>query len=109
MELKERFTCLYRKSRIQPSVFKPKTKSVLLGYGLRNQHSLVIRERDETRVEAMYVEAEPDEPSEGKVSAAGVASSEHDAEGELDCIVGVLKGMKVPSPGEHAAKVMFSL
>lgn len=46
---------------------------------------------------------------DGKVVAASAVASDRSADDAIDCIVGALKGMKVPSPGEHAAKVAFTL
>jgi hypothetical protein len=45
----------------------------------------------------------------GKVAAAGVAPPNQDGEGKADCIVDVVKKMKMPSPGSYAAKVSFTL
>jgi hypothetical protein len=45
----------------------------------------------------------------GKVAAVGVAPPNPDGEGKVDCIVDVVKKMKMPSPGSYAAKVSFTL
>jgi hypothetical protein len=45
----------------------------------------------------------------GKVEAAGAAPPNKEGEAKVDCIVGVVKSMKAPSPGSYAAKVSFSL
>jgi len=45
----------------------------------------------------------------GKVAAAGLAVPSKDAEGAVDCLIGVVKKMKMPSPGSYAAKVSFTL
>jgi hypothetical protein len=49
------------------------------------------------------------EGKNGKVEAAGAAPPNKEGEAKVDCIVGVVKGMKAPSPGSYAAKVSFSL
>lgn len=46
---------------------------------------------------------------EGAAVTAGVAASDDSGEGAADCIVGVLKGTKFPSPGSWPAKVTFEL
>ncbi len=45
----------------------------------------------------------------GKVESAGVAPPSKEGEAKVDCIVDVVRAMKVPSPGSYAAKVSFSL
>jgi hypothetical protein len=45
----------------------------------------------------------------GHVAAVGVAPPSKDGEGKADCIVDVVKKMKMPSPGSYAAKVSFTL
>jgi hypothetical protein len=45
----------------------------------------------------------------GKVHAVGVSTSSADGEAKADCIVRVVRGWKVPSPGSYAAKVSFDL
>jgi hypothetical protein len=45
----------------------------------------------------------------GQVAAVGVAPPSKDGEGKADCLVDVVKKMKMPSPGSYAAKVSFSL
>jgi hypothetical protein len=45
----------------------------------------------------------------GKVTAAGVAPPNQDGESKADCIVDVVRKMKMPSPGSYAAKVSFTL
>jgi hypothetical protein len=51
---------------------------------------------------------EPD-GKEGKFSAVGVAPPNKEGEAQVDCIVGALRSIKLPSPGSYAAKVSFSL
>jgi hypothetical protein len=46
---------------------------------------------------------------EGAAVTAGVAATDDSGEGAADCIVGVLKGTKYPSPGSWPAKVTFEL
>jgi hypothetical protein len=45
----------------------------------------------------------------GKVLAAGAAAPTKEGDADIDCLVGVVEKMKVPSPGSYAAKVSFSL
>jgi hypothetical protein len=45
----------------------------------------------------------------GKVESAGVAPPSKEGEAKVDCLVDVVRAMKVPSPGSYAAKVSFSL
>lgn len=45
----------------------------------------------------------------GSVLAAGAAPPNKDAEADVDCVVGVVQKLKLPSPGSYAAKVSFSL
>ncbi|MGO8991748.1 MAG: hypothetical protein ACLQVI_00360 [Polyangiaceae bacterium] len=45
----------------------------------------------------------------GHVLAAGASAPNADAAADVDCVLGVVRGMKVPSPGSYAAKVSFSL
>jgi hypothetical protein len=45
----------------------------------------------------------------GKVLAVGVAPPSSDGEDKIDCLVDVVKKMKMPSPGSWAAKVSFVL
>jgi hypothetical protein len=45
----------------------------------------------------------------GSVLAAGAAPSTKEADADVDCLVGVLQKLKVPSPGSYAAKVFFTL
>jgi len=45
----------------------------------------------------------------GRVAAVGVAPPNKDGEGKADCLVEVVKKMKMPSPGSYAAKVSFTL
>jgi hypothetical protein len=45
----------------------------------------------------------------GKVTAVGVAPPSKDGEDKVDCLVGVVQKMKMPSPGSYAAKVSFTL
>jgi hypothetical protein len=44
----------------------------------------------------------------GRVLAAGASAPSSDAASDIDCVLGVVRGMKVPSPGSYAAKVTFS-
>jgi hypothetical protein len=46
---------------------------------------------------------------EGKVKAAGASVSDKDVDAKVDCVIGVVKGLKVPSPGSYVAKVTFAL
>ncbi|HEX4338900.1 MAG TPA: AgmX/PglI C-terminal domain-containing protein [Polyangiaceae bacterium] len=46
---------------------------------------------------------------DGSAVTAGVATSDDSGEAAADCIVGVLKGAKYPSPGSWPAKVTFEL
>jgi hypothetical protein len=46
---------------------------------------------------------------DGKVIAAGVSTSSQEGADKIDCLVDVLKKMKMPSPGSWAAKVSFQL
>jgi hypothetical protein len=45
----------------------------------------------------------------GKVAAAGIAPPNQDGESKADCLVEVVKKMKLPSPGSYAVKVSFTL
>jgi hypothetical protein len=45
----------------------------------------------------------------GKILAAGAAAPTKESDADIDCLVGVVQKMKVPSPGSYAAKVSFSL
>jgi hypothetical protein len=45
----------------------------------------------------------------GHVAAVGVVPPNKDSEGTVDCLVDVVKKMKMPSPGSYAAKVSFTL
>jgi hypothetical protein len=45
----------------------------------------------------------------GKVQSAGIAPPSKEGEAKVDCLVDVVRGMKVPSPGSYAAKVSFTL
>jgi hypothetical protein len=45
----------------------------------------------------------------GKVQAVGLASPSKDGVDKIDCLIGVVQSLKVPSPGSYAAKVSFSL
>jgi hypothetical protein len=45
----------------------------------------------------------------GHVLTAGVVPPSRDGDAKVDCIVDVLKKMKMPSPGSYAAKVSFTL
>jgi hypothetical protein len=53
-----------------------------------------------------YVEPEG---KAGKIEGVGIAPPNKDGEGKVDCLVGVIQSMKVPSPGSYAAKVSFDL
>ena len=46
---------------------------------------------------------------DGGALTAGVASSDDSGEEAADCVVGVLKDAKYPSPGSWPAKVTFEL
>lgn len=45
----------------------------------------------------------------GKVLAAGVAPPDEQGEAAVDCLIGVIKGTKFPSPGSWPAKVSVDL
>jgi hypothetical protein len=45
----------------------------------------------------------------GKVAAAGIAPPNQEGETKSDCLVDLVKKMKMPSPGSYAAKVSFTL
>jgi hypothetical protein len=45
----------------------------------------------------------------GKVQAAGLASPSNDGVDKIDCLLGVVQGLQLPSPGSYAAKVSFAL
>jgi hypothetical protein len=45
----------------------------------------------------------------GHVMSVGVATSSKEGDGKADCLVDVIKKMKMPSPGSYAAKVSFGL
>jgi hypothetical protein len=45
----------------------------------------------------------------GKVQAAGMASPSKDGVDKIDCLLGVVQGLELPSPGSYAAKVSFAL
>lgn len=47
--------------------------------------------------------------SGGKMVAVGVAAPSPEAEEKVDCLVGALRALELPSPGGYAAKVSFSL
>ncbi len=51
---------------------------------------------------------EPDHGA-GRVITASVAPPSAPAAADVDCLLGVVKGMKLPSPGSYPAKVSFSL
>jgi hypothetical protein len=55
---------------------------------------------------AAYIE--PD-GKKGKVQAAGLASPSKDGVDKIDCLLGVVTSLQVPSPGSYAAKVTFAL
>jgi hypothetical protein len=46
---------------------------------------------------------------DGAATSAGIASSDDSGEDAADCLVGVLKSAKYPSPGSWTAKVTFPL
>jgi hypothetical protein len=45
----------------------------------------------------------------GQVAAVGMVPPNKDSEGTVDCLVDVVKKIKMPSPGSYAAKVTFTL
>ena len=45
----------------------------------------------------------------GTIAAVGVAPPSKDGEDKADCLVDVVRKMKMPSPGSYAAKVSFTL
>ena len=45
----------------------------------------------------------------GQVTAAGISAPSADGEAKSDCLVGVIKKLKLPSPGSYAAKVTFDI
>ncbi len=45
----------------------------------------------------------------GRVTAAGIAPPDQDDESKADCIIEIVKKMKMPNPGSYAAKVSFTL
>lgn len=45
----------------------------------------------------------------GKFQALGASTTNKDVAAKLDCVVGALKELKLPSPGSYAAKVSFIL
>ncbi len=45
----------------------------------------------------------------GHVLAAGAAAPNAASAPDVDCVLGVVRGMKLPSPGSYPAKVSFSL
>lgn len=55
---------------------------------------------------AAYIE--PD-GKKGKVQASGLASPSKDGVDKIDCLLGVVNNLQVPSPGSYAAKVSFAL
>jgi hypothetical protein len=55
---------------------------------------------------AAYIE--PD-GKKGKIQAAGLASPSKDGVDKVDCLLGVVNSLQVPSPGSYAAKVSFAL
>ena len=50
-----------------------------------------------------------EEHGAGHVVAAGAAAPTGAAAPDVDCILGVVRAMKLPTPGSYAAKVSFSL
>jgi hypothetical protein len=49
------------------------------------------------------------EKGAGHVLAAGASAPNAKAAEDVDCLLGVVQGLKLPSPGSYAAKVSFSL
>lgn len=45
----------------------------------------------------------------GKVQAVGLAAPSKEGADKIDCLVGVVQGLEVPSPGSYAAKVTLGL
>lgn len=45
----------------------------------------------------------------GKVQAAGLAAPSKDGADKIDCLVGVVQGLELPSPGSYPAKVPLGL
>ena len=53
---------------------------------------------------------EPDKSGKGgSVLAAGAASPTKEGDTDVDCLLGVLSKLKLPTPGSYAAKVSFTL
>lgn len=46
---------------------------------------------------------------DGKVETAGIAVPSKEGEAKADCVLDVVRSMKLPSPGSYAAKVTFGL
>jgi hypothetical protein len=46
---------------------------------------------------------------DGAATSAGIASTDEGGEDAADCLVGILKSAKYPSPGSWTAKVTFPL
>ncbi len=47
--------------------------------------------------------------TDGKAKAVGVASADEKGEAAASCVIGVLKGLKLPSPGSYASKVSVTI
>jgi len=45
----------------------------------------------------------------GKVQAAGLAAPSKDGADKIDCLVGVVQSLELPSPGSYPAKVVLGL
>ena len=45
----------------------------------------------------------------GKVQAAGLGAPSKEGADKIDCLLGVMTGLQLPTPGSYAAKVTFAL
>jgi hypothetical protein len=82
----------WQAERVMPAVGKAKAK-------LQACHS----GQTGTFRAAMIVE------SSGKVASVGIAQPDDKGDGAVDCMVDVLKKLKLPSPGSWPAKVVFEI